>query len=130
MMTQRGPVAEQDAREPDHAPQSTPAPSDEGHAGHPTVSRTEIVWVTVLSIAAFALAFVVQSKANAVIEWLPLTAIDRAFDRLEHGDVAQRAVPESAKGWRTRNQTLRTGLIDASLYQVSHPSLMGECTES
>ena len=117
MMTERGPVAEQDAREPDHAPQSAPAPSDGGHTGHPMVSRTEIVWVTVLSIAAFALAFVVQSKANAVIEWSPLSAIDRAFDRLEYGDVVQRAVPEFAKAWRTRNQTLLTRLINMPQYQ-------------
>ena len=34
----------------------------------------------------------------------------------------QRAVPESAKGWRTRNQKPHTGLIDASLYQVFQPS--------
>lgn len=62
MMTVRDPTAGHDAREP------VSASSDEGHAGHAAVSRTEIVWMTVLSVAVFALAFAAQGKVEAVIE--------------------------------------------------------------
>jgi Domain of unknown function (DUF4396) len=62
MMTVRDPAARHDAREP------VPASSDEGHAGHAAVSRTAIVWMTVLSVAVFALGFAAQGRVEAVIE--------------------------------------------------------------
>ena len=41
---------------------------------------------------AEALAFAAQGKVKADIELQPLTAINRIFDRLQHGDVAARVV--------------------------------------
>jgi alcohol dehydrogenase, propanol-preferring len=41
---------------------------------------------------AEALAFAAQGKVKAGIELQPLTAINKVFDRLQHGDVAARVV--------------------------------------
>ena len=45
---------------------------------------------------AEALAFAADGKVKADIELQPLSAINRVFDRLEHGDVASRVVLEFA----------------------------------
>jgi Domain of unknown function (DUF4396) len=58
MMTVRRPASVHSTHDPSHAtPQRQPvrALPDEGHAGHAKVSPQEIVWVTVLSVAVFAL---------------------------------------------------------------------------
>jgi hypothetical protein len=86
MMTVRDSAALHDARKPSHAmPQPVPISLDEGHADHAKVSRHEIAWMAILSITVFALAFAAQSKLKATSEWLPLSSINRAFDRLGHG---------------------------------------------
>ncbi len=95
MMTVRVSAAGHDARKPSHAmPQPVPVSLDEGHAGHAKVSRHEIVWMTVLSIAVFALAFAAQSKVEAVSEWLPLSSINRTFDQIDQDDAASRVALE------------------------------------
>ncbi len=65
MMTARDPAAGHDVREPANAA-SPPAPASpgEGHVGHAKTSRSQIVWLTVLSVAVFALAFVAQGKVK------------------------------------------------------------------
>lgn len=56
MMTVRRPDATPVAVAPTHAAHKPANPSpNEGHAGHAGASRSEIFWVTVLSIAVFAL---------------------------------------------------------------------------
>ena len=50
------------------------------------VSRRQMVWMTVLSVAVFALAFAAQGKVKAVLDWLPLSSI-RALERSGDGDV-------------------------------------------
>jgi len=46
---------------------------------------------------AEALAFAAAGKVKADIELQPLSSINQIFDRLEHGDVASRAVLEFAR---------------------------------
>ncbi|AMP00133.1 zinc-binding dehydrogenase family protein [Collimonas arenae] len=46
---------------------------------------------------AEALAFAAEGKVKAQIELLPLSAINRVFERLEHGDVASRVVIDFRK---------------------------------
>ena len=72
MMTVRDPAARHDVRGPSHAA-SAPAPGSpgEGHVGQAKPSRNQIVWLTVLSVAVFAFAFVAQGRVKAVISWLP-----------------------------------------------------------
>ena len=67
MMTVRRPAPAHGAHEPPHdAPRPAPASSGQGHAGHAAVSRNEIVGMTVLSVAVFALgigaALLLQGK--------------------------------------------------------------------
>ena len=47
---------------------------------------------------AEALAFAAQGKVKADIELQPLTAINKIFDRLQHGDVAARVVIDFGSG--------------------------------
>ena len=70
--------------------------SGHGHSVPATVSRRQIVWMTVLSVAVFALAFAAQGKVKAVLDWLPLSSI-RALERSGDGDVALRMDPEFAR---------------------------------
>lgn len=77
MMTERHPDAAHDAGVPSHAtPPRVPASSNEGHADHAKVSRSKIAWMTILSVAVFALAFVSQAEVKAVIDGLPLSSIN------------------------------------------------------
>jgi propanol-preferring alcohol dehydrogenase len=46
---------------------------------------------------AEALAFAAEGKVKAQIELQPLSAINRVFERLEHGDVASRVVIDFRK---------------------------------
>ncbi len=56
MLTVRGPDAAPVTGTPSHAThQPTVASPNEGHAGHAKASRSEIVWMAVLSVAVFAL---------------------------------------------------------------------------
>lgn len=43
---------------------------------------------------AEALAFAAEGKVKAEIELQPLSAINKVFERLEHGDIASRVVLE------------------------------------
>jgi hypothetical protein len=56
MMTVRRPAAPHSTHEPSDAThQAMRAVSDKGHAGHAKVSRIEIIWMTIASVAVFAL---------------------------------------------------------------------------
>jgi hypothetical protein len=56
MLTVRHEAAARVAQEPPHATHQPMAASpNEGHVGHGKASRSEIVWMAVLSAAAFAL---------------------------------------------------------------------------
>jgi hypothetical protein len=56
MMTVRRPAAAHSTHEPSDAThQSVRAVSDIGHAGHANVSRIEIIWMSISSVAVFAL---------------------------------------------------------------------------
>ena len=56
MMTVRRPATAHNTHEPSHAtPQPVHTSADEGHAGPAKVSCQEVVWVTALSVALFAL---------------------------------------------------------------------------
>ena len=69
MTTVRHPAAAHDARQPAHG---TTRPvltsSEEAQAGHATVSRRETVWMTLLSVAMFAVAFAAAGRIRADIE--------------------------------------------------------------
>ena len=66
------------------------------HSVPATVSRRQIVWMTVLSGAVFALAFAAQGKVKAGLDWLLLSSF-RALARSGDGDVALRMDPEVAR---------------------------------
>ena len=84
-------IRDSDAGVPSHAtPPPVLASSNEGHADHVKVSRKQITWMTILSVAVFALAFIAQGKVKAVIDGLPLLSINRAVERIQHRDVASR----------------------------------------
>jgi hypothetical protein len=42
--------------------------------GHANAPRNEIVWLTALSVAVFALAFAAQGTFTAVVDLLPLSS--------------------------------------------------------
>ncbi len=74
MTTVRHPEAARDAGVPSHATHPRVlVSSNEGHAELAKVSRSEIAWMTVLSVAVFALAFVAQAEVKAVIDALSLS---------------------------------------------------------
>jgi hypothetical protein len=77
MMTERPPEAAHDAGVPSRGtPPSVLASSNEGDADHAKVSRSKIAWMTILSVAVFALAFVAQAEIKSVIDGLPLSWIN------------------------------------------------------
>ena len=100
MMTVRHPEAAHDAGVTSHAtPPPVLASSNEGHAGHANVSRNQLAWMTILSVATFVLAFVAQDRVKALIDGLPLSSINRAVERIEHGDVASRTALPRPQAW-------------------------------
>jgi hypothetical protein len=95
MMTVRHPESAHDAGAPSHAsPPPILASANEDHADHAKVSRNQIAWMTILSVAVFALAFVAQAEVKAVVVGLPPSSIDRAVERIERGDAAVRKALE------------------------------------
>ena len=77
MMTVRHPEAARDGGVPSRGtPSLVLASSNEVHADHAKVSGSKIAWMTILSVAVFALAFVAQAAIKAVIDGLPLSSIN------------------------------------------------------
>ena len=79
----------------------------------------QIAWMTILSIAVFALALVAQAKAKAVIDGLPMSSINRAVERIEHGDVASRTAQSGVRLELMPSASVRPNRNGLSSFRVS-----------
>ena len=79
----------------------------------------QIAWMTMLSVAVFALAFVAQANAKAVIDGLPMSSINRAVERIEHGDVASRTTLSGLRLELTQSASVRANRNGLSSFRVS-----------